>query len=90
MTERTPIAFVQVRGRIELADADGVLLTMTPRQMAARHYSFPVVSGIDPQLTHSPFAARACTSIRDSSPTWTRPANTISAQLSEVDLSDPE
>jgi cell division protein FtsQ len=88
ITERTPIAFVQVRGRIELADADGVLLTMTPQQMAARHYSFPVVSGIAPT---DPLSVRsACMHlyqkfIADLDSTGEH----ISAQLSEVDLSDP-
>ncbi|MGB6903711.1 MAG: FtsQ-type POTRA domain-containing protein, partial [Acidobacteriaceae bacterium] len=88
VTERTPIAFVQVRGRIELADADGVLLTMTPRQMAARHYSFPVVSGIVPADPLSVRSARMHLYqrfIADLDST----GEPISAQLSEVDLSDP-
>ena len=88
VTERTPIAFVQVRGRIELADADGVLLTMTPQQMAARHYSFPVVSGIVPADPLSVRSARMHLYqrfIADLDST----GEPISAQLSEVDLSDP-
>jgi cell division protein FtsQ len=89
ITERTPIAFVQVRGRIELADADGVILTMTPRQMAARHYSFPVVSGIAPADPLSIRSARMHLYqkfIADLDSTGEH----ISAQLSEVDLSDPD
>jgi cell division protein FtsQ len=89
ITERTPIAFVQVRGRIELADAEGVFLTMTPRQMAARHYSFPVVSGIAPADPPSARSARMQVYqrfIADLDST----GELISAQLSEVDLSDPE
>jgi cell division protein FtsQ len=89
ITERTPIAFVQVRGRIELADADGVILTMTPRQMSARHYSFPVVSGIAPADPLSVRSARMHLYqkfIADLDSTGEH----ISAQLSEVDLSDPD
>jgi cell division protein FtsQ len=89
ITERTPVAFVQVRGRIELADADGVILTMTPRQMAARHYSFPVVSGIAPADPLSIRSARMHLYqrfIADLDSTGEH----ISAQLSEVDLSDPD
>jgi cell division protein FtsQ len=89
ITERTPIAFVQVRGRIELADADGVILTMTPRQMSARHYSFPVVSGIAPADPLSIRSARMHLYqkfIADLDSTGEH----ISAQLSEVDLSDPD
>jgi cell division protein FtsQ len=87
--ERTPIAFVQVHGRIDLADIDGVILTMTPQQMAARHYSFPVVSGIIPTDPLSVRSARMHMYQRfmvdlDST------GEHISAQLSEVDLSDPD
>jgi cell division protein FtsQ len=87
--ERTPIAFVQVRGHIDLADIDGVILTMTPQQMAARHYSFPVVSGIIPADPLSVRSARMHMYQRfmvdlDST------GEHISAQLSEVDLSDPD
>lgn len=87
--ERTPIAFVQVHGHIDLADIDGVILTMTPQQMAARHYSFPVVSGIIPTDPLSVRSARMHMYQRfmadlDST------GEHISAQLSEVDLSDPD
>jgi cell division protein FtsQ len=89
ITERLPIAFVQVRGRVELADIDGVILSMTPQQMAARHYSFVVVSGINPADPVSVRSARMHLYQRfigelDAT------GEHISAQLSEVDLSDPE
>ncbi len=89
IVERTPIAFVQVRGRIELADAEGVILTLTPQQMAARHDSFAVVSGINPADPLSVRRARMQIYQRfigelDST------GEHISAHLSEVDLSDPE
>ena len=89
ITERTPIAFVQVRGRIQLADVNGVILDMAPLQMAARRYSFPVVSGIGPADPLSLRSARMHVYRRfisdlDSS------GEHISSQLSEVDLSDPD
>jgi cell division protein FtsQ len=87
--ERTPVAFVLVRGRIELADAAGVILNMTPQQMAAKHYSFPVVSGINPADPLSVRGARMHLYQRfladlDSS------GEHISSRISEVDLTDPE
>jgi len=89
VVERVPIAFVDIHGRIELADANGVLLSMTPQHMAARHYSFPVVSGINPSDPLSVRGARMQIYRRfigelDST------GEHISAQLSEVDLSDPD
>ena len=47
--ERTPIAFVRLGSDIELADANGVVLSMSPEAMTTHHYSFPVVTGIDPR-----------------------------------------
>ena len=89
VTERTPVAFVLVRGHIELADAAGVVLDMTPQQMSAKHYSFPVVSGINPEDPLSVRAARmhlyqSFLADLDSS------GEHISSRLSQVDLSDPE
>ena len=89
VVERTPIAFVQIHGRIQLADANGVILDMTPQEMAAKHYSFPVVSGIDPADPLSVRAARMhlyqqFLAALDST------GQHFSAQLSEVNLSDPE
>jgi cell division protein FtsQ len=89
ITERTPIAFVAVHGRIQMADVNGVILDMAPLQMAARRYSFPVVSGIGPADPLSERSARMHIYQRfiaelDST------GEHISAQLSEVDLSDPD
>ncbi|MGA7521442.1 MAG: FtsQ-type POTRA domain-containing protein [Acidobacteriaceae bacterium] len=87
--ERTPIAFVEVRGRIELADVNGVLLDMSPKDLAAKHYSFLVVNGINPA---DPLAQRSLRMhlyqkfISDLDSTGEH----ISAQLSVVDLTDPE
>lgn len=87
--ERTPIAFVEMNGRIELVDAAGVILTMAPQQMAARHYSFPVVTGINPGDPLSVRAARMHLYQRflhdvDAG------GEDVGSQLSEIDLSDPE
>ena len=89
IVERRPVAFVRVQGHVELADADGVLLTLTPQQMEARHYSFPVVSGINPGDPLSVRSARmqiyqSFISQLDST------GEHLSAQMSEVDLSDPD
>ncbi len=89
VTERTPIAFAEVKGQIELVDAAGVLLEMPPQQMAAKHYSFPVVTGINPG---DPAGARAARMqlyqrfLHD----LDAGGGKISAQFSEIDLSDPE
>lgn len=40
--ERTPVAFAQINNRIELVDANGVIMEL-PRKT---HYSFPVVRGL--------------------------------------------
>jgi cell division protein FtsQ len=89
IVERTPVAFVRQGGHIGLVDANGVLLDMPVDAKTSEHYSFPVVTGIsanDPQSTR---AARMkiferFTSELDGS------GEKISAELSEVDLSNPE
>ena len=48
VVERQPVAFTRHGQQIGLVDANGVLLDMSPATMAAHHYSFPVVTGIDP------------------------------------------
>lgn len=89
VTERTPIAFVRVGGRVELVDAEGVLLTMAPQQMAARRYSFPVVSGINPTDPLSVRSARVQIYQRFISELDSTGEH-LTAQLSEVNLSDPD
>jgi cell division protein FtsQ len=89
ITERVPIAFVDIRGRIALADEDGVILPVTPKQMADRHYSFPVVSGINPADPLSIRGARMHMYQRFISELDSTGEH-FSAQLSEVDLSDPD
>jgi cell division protein FtsQ len=89
VTERTPIAFVRVGDQVKLVDADGVILDMPPAMMAAKHFSFPVVTGIRP---NDPLSARKprmrmyqkFVAELDAS------GEKLSEQLSEIDLSDPE
>jgi cell division protein FtsQ len=89
IVERTPVAFVRHGNTIGLVDAHGVLLHLPPAAMAAKHYSFPVVSGIS---ARDPLPVRAArmhlyqqfVSDLDSG------GAKVSSQLSEVDISDPE
>ncbi len=89
VTERTPIAFHRDGSTIGLVDRDGVLLSMAAQTMAAKHYSFPVLTGITASDPASTRAARMKIYQRfiaeiDST------GESLSAQLSEVDISDPE
>ena len=89
IVERTPIAFARIGNQIKLVDADGVVLDMQPSALAAKHYSFPVVTGINPQ---DPLSVR-----RPRMRMYQKFMNEIdssgeklSSNLSEIDLSDPE
>ena len=87
--ERTPVAFVRVGDQIRLVDGAGVILDMPPLMMAARRFSFPVVTGIKPSDALSVRGARMqlyekFVSALDSS------GEHLSSNLSEVNLSDPE
>jgi cell division protein FtsQ len=90
IVERQPVAFaLQPNGLTGLVDADGVLLTMPAAMMAQRHYSFPVVSGIN--------ASESLDSRRGRMAVYQRlladldsGGQKISNQISDVDLSDPE
>jgi cell division protein FtsQ len=89
VVERTPIAFVRVGDKVKLVDSAGVILSMPPAMMAARHFSFPVVTGINPGDPLSVRAPRMRLYQRfiadlDSG------GEKISSNLSEIDLSDPE
>ena len=89
IVERKPVAFVlQPDGRTGLVDASGVLLTMPAAMMAQRHYSFPVVTGIhasDPLATRK---ARMAVYQRLLAELDTNNQH-FSAQISEIDLTDP-
>jgi cell division protein FtsQ len=87
--ERQPVAFVRHDQQIGLVDASGVLLSMPAAAMAQHHYSFPVVTGIDPR---DPLASR-----RSRMAVYQRlmaeldaDSQHLSEQISEIDLTDPE
>ena len=89
LVERQPEAFTRVGQQIGLVDADGVLLSMPAAAMAQHHYSFPVVTGIDPGDPAASRKARMAVYGRlmselDSS------GQRLSQQISEIDLTDPE
>ena len=89
IVERTPVAFVRVGSQIELADADGVLLTMPPAMMAQHHYSFPVITGMDAKDSAASRKARMVVYQRFLSE-LDKSGQHLTAQVSEIDLSDPE
>lgn len=89
IVERTPVAFVREGSRVQLADADGVILDMPLAMMARHHYSFPVLTGIN---AHDSLAAR-----RARMALYLKFVSELDAggqhqseQISEIDLSDPE
>ena len=89
VVERTPVALVRHGQQIGLVDANGVLLSMSASSMSKHHYSFPVVTGIDPGDPLSSRKARMAVYGRliaelDST------GQHLSQQISEIDLTDPE
>jgi cell division protein FtsQ len=89
VTERTPIAFVRVGDQVKLVDGDGVILDMPPAMMAAKHFSFPVVTGIhpnDPMSTRKPRMRMYQKFVTELDASGEK----LSEQMSEIDLSDPE
>ncbi len=89
VVERQPVAFTRQGSQIGLVDASGVLLTMPAAAMAAHHYSFPVLTGIDGGDPAASRKARMAMYLRmmsdlDSS------GQHYSQQISEIDLTDPE
>jgi cell division protein FtsQ len=89
VTERVPVAFVRAGNQIGLVDKQGVLLDMPPAMMAAKRYSFPVVTGITEQQSPEERASRMRL-YADFMSALNSTGGAASAQLSEVDLSDPE
>jgi cell division protein FtsQ len=89
VVERKPVAFTRHGQQIGLVDASGVLLDMPPAAMAAHHYSFPVITGID--AGDRPASRQARMAV------YERLMNELDAngqhysdQISEIDLTDPE
>src|ERR1700722_14804412 len=87
--ERTPVAFVRQGSTIGLVDAHGVLLHLPPLAMAAKHYSFPGVTGVSHKDRLSLRAARVHLFHKFINDLDSGGAK-VSTQLSEVDISDPE
>jgi cell division protein FtsQ len=89
IVERTPVAFVRQGSTIGLVDGHGVLLHLPAAVMTAKHYSFPVVTGIS---SKDPLSVRAARMhlyqqfINDLDSGGAK----ISSSLSEVDISDGE
>jgi cell division protein FtsQ len=89
IVERTPVAFVREGDRVELADADGVILSMPPAMMAQHHYSFPVITGINAKDSLASRRARMAVYQRFIAELDQNNQH-LTEQVSEIDLSDPE
>jgi cell division protein FtsQ len=89
IVERKPVAFTRHRQQIGLVDSSGVLLDMAPAAMAAHHYSFPVLTGIDAGDKPASREARMAVYQRLMSDLDSNGKHN-SEQLSEIDLTDPE
>src|SRR5580698_10223356 len=89
VVERVPVAFVRAGNQIGLVDRRGVLLNMPPTMLAAKRYSFPVVTGVTAQQTAEDRESRMRL-YADFMSALNSTGGVASAQLSEVDLSDPE
>jgi cell division protein FtsQ len=89
VVERQPVAFARQGQQFGLVDANGVLLRMPAVTMTVRHYSFPVVTGID---ANDPAAVRKARMAVYTRLLAELDANhqKLSDQISEIDLSDPE
>jgi cell division protein FtsQ len=89
VVERKPVAFTRHGQQIGLVDANGVLLSMPAATMAQHHYSFPVLTGIDPG---DPLASRnARMAVYGRLLAELDSGNQhLSEQISEIDLTDPE
>ena len=83
--ERTPVAFARVGARMELIDAGGTLMELSPKHK----YSFPVILGMnpgEPLSTRAPRMKAYMEMVRELDGGGAR----YSQELSEVDLSDLE
>jgi cell division protein FtsQ len=86
IVERQPVAFAHQGG---LVDANGVLLDMPASMMAQRNYSFPVVTGINPN--DPPLARKARMAVYQRLVGELDASNQHNSnQISEIDLTNPE
>ena len=89
LVERQPVAFTRIGQQVGLVDTEGVLLTMPAAAMARHHYSFPVITGIDPGDPPASRMARMAVYGRLMSELDSNGQH-LSQQISEIDLTDPE
>jgi cell division protein FtsQ len=89
VVERQPVAFTRHGQQIGLVDANGVLLDMPASTMTEHHYSFPVVTGIDPGDKPASRQARMAMYGRLMAELDVNNQH-FSEQISEIDLTDPE
>ncbi len=89
VVERQPVAFTRQGQQIGLVDPNGVLLSMPASAMAAHHYSFPVITGIDGGDPAASRKARMAVYQRMMSDLDSTGQH-FSQQISEIDLTDPE
>ncbi len=85
--ERTPVAFVEVNGRVALIDAHGVIMDMPPGGQSA--FSFPVILGMndsEPLSTRAPRMKIYSELVKQIDSTGAH----YSRDLSEVNVSDPD
>lgn len=86
ITERTPVAFVEVNSHIQMIDANGVIMELPANQ---GRYSFPVIVGVSDNDPLSVRAARMKIFNRFMQELDASGAH-YSADISDVDLSDPD
>jgi cell division protein FtsQ len=89
IVERQPVAFTRSGNQVGLVDANGVLLSMSAAAMARHHFSFPVLTGIDPGDPAQARKARLAVYLRLMSDLDSTGQH-YSEQISEIDLTDPE
>jgi cell division protein FtsQ len=89
VVERQPVAFARQGQQFGLVDGNGVLLTMPAAMMAQRHFSFPVVTGIEAGDSAEVRKARMAVYMRLKTELDANNSK-LSEQLSEIDLTDPE
>ncbi len=85
VTERSPVAFVKIEGRVKLIDADGVLL----EKPAGAVFDFPVVTGLDAGIGAAERASRLALCAEFEKQTGAEVSRS-GWMVSEVDLSDPD
>jgi cell division protein FtsQ len=89
VTERVPVAYLRQGGDIGLIDASGVVLDIPPDAPGNARYTFPVITGIktaDAAASRQQKMQLYAAFLKD----LDSDGKNTSAQLSEVDLSDPE